>query len=316
MRELLEADPACAERLGGKSDVWRIEEVGDGNLNQVFLVRGSHGGLAVKQSLPYLRLVGEAWPLPLNRAFFENHALAVQWRHAPGLVPQVIKYHEQMYCIVMELLEPHIIMRKGMIGAIEYPRFTDTITEFMAATLFQTSDLAVDTETKRAQVAVFCGNHVLCKITEDVIFTEPYTSHPNNRWTQPYLDDYAKRWRENSDLAVAISRLKLKFLTCSEALLHGDLHTGSIMVTDTDTRIIDPEFAFYGPIAFDVGKLIANLVISYFSQAGHETQPSERDGYRRWIASTIVQVWDGFYAKFLSRWSDTTSTNAYPNLLI
>ena len=49
------------------------------------------------------------------------------------------------------------------------------------------------------------------------------------------------------------------------------------MVTDDDTRVIDPEFAFYGPIAFDVGMLLANFWMSYFSQRGHE-QEGDRDG--------------------------------------
>ena len=315
LTDFLAEDESNAKLLGGKPSDWKINEVGDGNLNLVFIVRGPSGGLVVKQSLPYLRLVGESWPLPLNRAFFEAEALAAQWKHAPNLVPQVFKYYPKLYCIIMELLEPHIIMRKGMIDGIEYPQFAEAITEFMAATLFETSDLAQDTHTKRAGVKMFSGNDTLCKITEDVIFTEPYMEHPNNRWTAPYLDDYAKRWRDDKDLAVGISRLKQKFLTCTEALLHADLHTGSIMITKTDTRVIDPEFAFYGPIGFDVGKLIANLIISYFSQAGHEQQPGERDQYRRWICDTIIQVWNGFRTKFLERWRNVQSVNAYPNAL-
>ena len=56
--------------------------------------------------------------------------------------------------------------------------------------------------------------------------------------------------------------MKLKFLTDAQALIHGDLHTGSIMVTDSDTRAIDPEFAFFGPMGFDIGALIGNLLIA------------------------------------------------------
>ena len=59
-----------------------------------------------------------------------------------------------------------------------------------------------------------------------------------------------------------MQQLKLKFLTSAEALVHGDLHTGSIMVTEEDTRAIDPEFAFFGPMGFDVGALIGNLLIA------------------------------------------------------
>ena len=61
-------------------------------------------------------------------------------------------------------------------------------------------------------------------------------------------------------------------MTQSQSLLHGDLHTGSIMVSKNETKIIDPEFAFYGPMGFDIGALIANLLMNYFSQNGHEKE--------------------------------------------
>ena len=311
--KILDNDSVCdelaknlniAERLGGSKDSWKTSEVGDGNLNQVFIVEGEQTSLVVKQALPYLRLVGESWPLPLSRAYFESMALASQNSITPGLVPEVLHYDEAMYCIVMEYLHPHIIMRKGMIAGTVYEKFADTITTFMANNLFYTSDLAVPAGTKRLEVGKYCGNHVLCKITEDVIFTEPYMEHANNRWTSPQLDGYAKRWREDDDLHVAINKLKYKFLNETQALLHGDLHTGSIMVTETDTRVIDPEFAFYGPMGFDVGKIIANFLISYFSQTGHEENKGARDDYRVWILETTVKLWDDFYKKFLELWQE------------
>ena len=45
------------------------------------------------------------------------------------------------------------------------------------------------------------------------------------------------------------------------------------MATPGDTRFIDPEFAFYGPMGFDVGALVANLFLAYFAQPGHEPTP-------------------------------------------
>lgn len=40
-----------------------IVEVGDGNLNLVYLVHGPSGTVVVKQALPYVRCVGESWPV-------------------------------------------------------------------------------------------------------------------------------------------------------------------------------------------------------------------------------------------------------------
>ncbi len=304
--------PAIAARLGGRAADWAVREVGDGNLNLVFIVEGPAGGVAVKQALPYVRLVGESWPLPLSRAHYEHLALVEQARHVPDLVPAVLHYEPGQAFIVLELLQPHIIMRRGMIQAIRYPRFADDIARFMAETLFRTSDLCLPAAEKKARIAAFCGNTALCKITEDLIFTEPYMVAPNNRWTSPELDGIAAEFRADAELKLAVSRLKLKFLAAPEAMLHGDLHTGSVMATPEQTKVIDPEFAFYGPMGFDIGAVLANLLLNYFSQDGHATPEAPRADYQDWVLATTVEVWQKFAAHFLSLWRSHATGDAYP----
>ncbi|RTE92385.1 S-methyl-5-thioribose kinase [Bradyrhizobium sp. LVM 105] len=301
-----------AARLGGEPASWTITEVGDGNLNLVFIVKGARGGVAVKQALPYVRLVGESWPLPLSRAHYEYLALSKQAQLAPGLVPALLHHNENLALTVMELLEPHIIMRKGLVAGTQYPGFVGDITTFMARTLFFTSDLALSAAEKKEGIAAFAGNHALCKITEDLIFTDPYRIAEQNRWTAPYLDALAAELRDDMELHVAISRLKLKFMASPEALLHGDLHTGSIMVTESQTRVIDPEFAFYGPMGFDVGAVLANLLMAYFASAGHERSPGARAAFEGWVLETVEQVWSEFARKFLELWRAGAAGDAYP----
>ena len=301
--------------LGGQHEHWSIAEVGDGNLNLVFIVKGPDGGVAVKQALPYVRLVGESWPLPLSRAHYEHMALTEQARLTGRLVPKIHHYDERQALIVMELLEPHIIMRRGMIAATEYPKFADDISSFMAHILYFTSDLALKADRKKALVAAFAGNTALCKITEDLIFTDPYRVAELNRWTSPQLDAYAARWRADGDLKVAISRLKLKFLSSAEAMLHGDLHTGSVMLTPEDTRVIDPEFAFMGPMGFDVGAILANFLLNFLAQDGHEKTLGDRDAYREWVLVTLARIMSEFRAKFLALWRENPTGDAYPATL-
>jgi 5-methylthioribose kinase len=304
--------PPVRERLGGESSSWRIREVGDGNLNLVFIVEGNREGVVVKQALPYVRLVGESWPLPLERSWFEYSALMEQDRCAPGLTPKVFHFDRAQAMIVMEYLRPHVIMRKGLIGGIEYPRFADHIAGFLAATLFNTSALAGTAAEHKARVGLFAPNTALCKITEDLVFTDPYREAPLNRWTRPWLDAQKEAFERDSALKVAAQALKLKFMTSAEALIHGDLHTGSIMVTAENTRVIDPEFAFIGPMGFDVGAVIGNLFLAYFAQAGHEAQPHARDAYREWILAQAERVWSGFHDRFLAQWRAAPSSDAYP----
>src|SRR5712664_4757955 len=75
--------PAVSAVLGGGPAVWKVREVGDGNLNLVFVVEGPKSGVVLKQALPYVRLVGESWPLSVRRAFFEHQALRAQSAVAP-----------------------------------------------------------------------------------------------------------------------------------------------------------------------------------------------------------------------------------------
>ena len=164
----------------------------------------------------------------------------------------------------------------------------------------------------KARAELFAPNTALCKITEDLVFTDPYREAPLNRWTSPYLDAEKRAFERDSVLKVAAQARKYQFMTSAQALIHGDLHTGSIMVTLEDTRVIDPEFAFIGPIGFDVGAVIGNLLLAFFAQEGHEAASGARDAYRDWILAQAEKVWSGFHRRFLEFWRAAPSGDAYP----
>jgi 5-methylthioribose kinase len=300
IRSYLQALPVARERLGHDHAKWRVREVGDGNLNLVFIVEGA-GAVVVKQALPYVRLVGESWPLPLKRSFFESNALFIQERYAPGLTPQIYHFDDRMALIVMEYLSPHIILRKGLMQRKLYPKAASTIAHFMAHTLFNTSMLASSAEAHKARIELFASNTALCKITEDLVFTDPYREAALNRWTAPYLDDIKAAFERDNPLKLAAQEKKWQFLTEAQALIHGDLHTGSVMVTAEDTRVIDPEFAFVGPMAFDVGAIIANYLLSFFSHRGQSVDGSP-DSYCDWILEQTQVLWTVFEAEFTKLW--------------
>lgn len=311
IRPYLAGLPAIRETLGGDPAGWAVTEVGDGNLNLVFIVEGPAGGLVVKQALPYVRLVGDSWKLPLDRAWFEWQALSEQARHVPHLVPKLHHFDAGMALIVMEWLTPHIILRRGMIAGTRYPRLAAHMAEFLAQTLFKTSDLYAPAAEKKPKMALFSANTALCRITEDLVFTDPYRIAPLNRWTAPQLDGIAAEFHADAAAKVAVQELKWAFLTRAEALVHGDLHTGSIMVTEADSRAIDPEFAFYGPMGFDIGALLANVFLAYFAQAGHATAADDRDDYRSWLLVQAEAIWNGFGQRFLELWRAEAKGDAF-----
>ena len=303
------------ERLGSPPERWRVREVGDGNLNLVFIVEGDAGGVVVKQALPYVRLVGDSWPLPLKRTFFEYHALTRQARRDPGRVPAVFHFDPAQALLVMEYLSPHKILRRDLEAGVKHEGLADQLGNFLARALFRGSDLSMKTAERKADVALFADNVALADITETLVFTDPYYAAPMNRHTSPQLDGLVAELRADVDLKVAAQQLKLKFCNHAEALVHGDMHTGSIMAHAGDARVIDPEFAIYGPFGFDVGMLIANFLMAYFAQAGYETRPGERDDFRAWTLDVAEGVWSRFRAEFARLWRTERTGILFPRAL-
>ncbi len=301
LRQRLAGVPAVTDRLGRDTAAWAVREVGDGNLNLVFAVTSPQGALIVKQALPWLRVVGTGWPLPLNRSFFEYSALTRHAARDPGRVPQVFHFDEAQALVVMRYLSPHVILRKSVVAGVQHPQLARDMGLFLARSLFRGSPLALTGQQARAEMALFAGNWELADITENLVFSDPYVEAKLNRHT-PGLEQWVDRLRADRDMKVAAQAMKQAFTTKAETLLHGDLHSGSIMVTAQDTQVIDPEFAIYGPMGFDVGMLLANFLLGYFAQSGHESGPGARDGMRGWLLGTVTETWEVFAAEFAHLW--------------
>ena len=288
-------------------------EVGDGNLNFVFFVENADdptNSLVVKQALPYLRVVGESWPLTQERVRYETQALRKHNEVAPGLAPEVYDYNDEMSALIMEHLREHEIMRKPLVARQRFPKFADHISTFLANTLFFTSDLYLTGAEKKKYMELFT-NEELRKLQEDFVYTNPYMESEENNWN-PLIDDEVQAVRANWELKMAIADAKRAYTTHAEALIHADLHTGSIMLNEEDTRVIDPEFAFFGPMGYDIGAVLQNLVLNYLSHYGHTPDKAERESYQAYLLQTIGDIWNGFAAKFDALWAENNRGEAVP----
>ncbi|XP_076933269.1 methylthioribose kinase-like [Bidens hawaiensis] len=298
--EYIKSTPSLASKLGHELNNLKIKEVGDGNLNFVYIVISPSGSVVIKQAVPYVRLIGESWPLAKERSYFEATALKRQHELCPKHVPEVYHFDRSMSLIGMRYIEPpHIILRKGLVSGVKYPLLAEHMSEFMANTLFYTSLLYLTTTQHKRAVAEFCGNVEICRLTEQVVFSDPYKISEHNRWTSPYLDGDVEAIRNDKELKVEVAELKSMFCERTQALIHGDLHTSSVMVTQDSTQVIDPEFSFYGPMGFDIGAFIGNLFLAYFAQDGYA---DDRKTYKEWIINTISETWNLFHKKFTSLW--------------
>lgn len=290
-----------------------IREVGDGNLNLVFIIENTANpaeSVVLKQALPFLRVAGDTWPLTRERMRYETQALLKYNELAPGLVPIVYDYDDEMSLVIMEHLKHHEIMRKSLVARKVFPRFVDHITTFLVNSLFFTSDLYLTGPEKKLLEAKFV-NEQLRKLQEDFVYTNPYKKSPENRWN-PLVDDAVQAVRANPELKMAIAEMKQAYMTHAEALIHADLHTGSIMLNAEDTRIIDPEFAFFGPIAYDVGAVLQNLVLNYLAHYAHTPDRAERAAYQAYLLEMVRDIWNEFARKFDEVWAHNNRGELVP----
>lgn len=283
-------------------------EVGDGNLNLVFRVRSARASVIVKQALPYLRVAGDAWPLTRHRARIEAHAIDVHEKLAPGLLPRTMHFDTAMSALVFEDLSEHITWREALIAAQPMDDVAETVGQYCAAVILGTSDVLLPSRQRKILRRDFVYSE-LCLVTEDLIFTAPYLNSTSNRY-DPEIADAVKALRNDRGLRSAAAEMRFAFKTRDEALIHGDLHTGSVMIKPGDTRVIDLEFAFFGPFGFDPGVLLANLALSRLAHdaAGNHAFSSVVDLYAQqyWVAlvEEIRRLWnpsEPWHARFLSQ---------------
>ncbi|WP_299967559.1 S-methyl-5-thioribose kinase [uncultured Roseobacter sp.] len=307
--ERLKGVAALAAQVGEDASTWRVEEIGDGNLNLVFIVSGPGGKAIIKQALPYVRLVGDSWPLPLYRAFFEYHALTRQAARDPGAVPVVHYFDETQALIVMEFLAPHVILRRKLIAGERVEGLAAFLGCYCARTAFRGSELSMQSGDKKTDVALFAGNIEIPAITEALVFTDPYFDAEMNNQTEG-LEPVVARLRADVGLKVRAQKALQRFVSNTETMVHGDLHSGSIMSTDSDSKVIDPEFVQYGPMGFDIGMLCANFLMAYFSQPAHRA--SGLDDYQAWILAVIADTCSTFETEFRHLWKTERTGILYP----
>lgn len=289
--------PAVADYVSSLlgTNVHQVNEIGDGNLNLVYRVSTDDQSVVVKQAIPYLRAAGEGWPLTLDRARIEAAALAEHAKVAPGMTPLVHHYDPELFLIVMEDLHSHILWRSALCDGVRVAGAAHGVGQFLAKTLLGTSDILMPADERKALQSQFI-NPQLCAITEDLVFTAPYGDAESNK-----VDDAARELaaelKRDRAMHLLAAQLRWNFRTRSEALLHGDLHTGSVMVAPQDPRVIDPEFAFFGPMGFDIGNVFANLA---FARIRHDVLGNQE--FARSIDDDAQTFWNAFVEGVHAQW--------------
>ena len=293
-----------------------IEEVGDGNLNLVFIVKDVNGqGVVLKQALPYVRLVGPEWPMTPDRARLEAEAMEAHSTLAPSAVPVLHHFNPERFIIAMEDLSDHVVWRTALNEGRTDEGVAAALGDYVARIAFGTSIFFVDPEQQKRDMARAI-NPELCTITEDLVFTEPWVDAGRNS-VLPDNDADVAAIASDDFMVSSMGLAKWIFMTHAEALIHGDLHSGSVMIKGDSSgnlasaRAIDSEFAFFGPVAFDLGVLWAN----YFIAAARAHALGE-DDRARWCLDLSGQTWEAFEGRLRTLWPERRDPRVFTDAFL
>jgi len=281
----------------------KAKEIGDGNINYVFKVwdENTRKSVIIKHADVLLRSSGRELDVDRNR--IEAQVLMKQAKLAPKLVPEVYKYDSVMCVLAMEDISEYSNLRTELLAKKTFPTLANDIASFMVNTLLPTTDLVMDSAKKKDRVKEFI-NKDLCKISEDLVFTEPYIDYKGrNIILEENFEFVEQELYNDKNLILEVGKLKNNFMNNAQALVHGDLHSGSIFATKSAIKVLDPEFAFYGPMGYDIGNVIGNLFFS-LANAYVMQDTKEVEAFIKWLLKTIEEIVDLFKEKFVKLYKE------------
>jgi 5-methylthioribose kinase len=272
-----------------------------GNINHVCHVEDKKGhSLYIKQAGLETR-ISKDMTASVDRNRQESEILQIEEKLAPGMVPHIYFYDTVMHACGMEDCSDFEVMRDAMLKHETFPLFADQISTFMVNTLLYTSDVVMDHKEKKELTRKFITPD-LDDITEKLVLMEPYLGADRNNVYEPNRSFVEKELYHDDGLHLAVARLKFNFMTNAQALLHGDLHTGSIFIKPDAMKVFDCEFGTFAPIGYDVGNIIANLIFAYDNGLA-----SGDDAFCDWCLDSIEELTDLFIDKYNAAYDEAAT---------
>ena len=114
----------------------------------------------------------------------------------------------------------------------------------------------------------FPDNLEMRKLNHQHIFSLPFMV--DNGFSldaiQTGLQELSMPYKQDEQLKKQISDIGDKYLSPGTTLLHGDYYPGSWMTDENQLYVIDPEFGFAGFAEFDIGVMLAHMIMATQSE--------------------------------------------------
>lgn len=291
-----------------------LEEDGDGYINFVYRVSDGKVKLILKQARKDGR-VADLHDMSMDRAALEYDYMKLGHLIVPEYLPELYFYDDENLVFAVEDVSHLKIARFQLNKSIMFPKMAGQIAEYLAKIHFYTSDYYLDTETFR-KLQVRFMNIKMRSVFDDMAFGNRDVDGSGKMGFE--LDpDYADYIRDLVfDPRVVLERYKLRdlFMRKAEVLLHGDFHTSNVFVDQEDLKVIDMEYAFFGPAAYDLGYQESHL-LSQVTCGAFRPFPSEEDRWTfvSYALATMQHLFDEYCRVFFECW-DTDAKPIYQNV--
>lgn len=274
----------------------------DGLCNHLVLVKSMRTGksIVLKQILPYVRALkdrGVLMPMKLERINTEVYYTKLLDKIIKGAVPEIHLWDKDNSIVIMEDLSDMGILRNEMIKLKKFPTCASQLGEFIGRSAFFTSDLFLSENEKSALENIFEFNNDGC-IFENLVFEAPFHDYKARDITHTLKKDLEDTCN-NSEVLKEVAMLKDLFTDKKQALMHADLHASNIFVDEKHMKVFDGEYAHYGPVAYDLGRLIGSFIMNYASLIGiKDISEEEKEDYQDYILGMILEVFKAFEISF------------------
>ena len=290
--------PLTCKRLAGDS------RSVDGHVNEITRVATSDGrSLILKQLMPHVQLAshGEFYELPLTRMAVEVHALRFWERLCPGTTPQIYHWDDAQKLLVMEDLGRLCLLSESILERRRFPEVGKQLGEFLGKTSFYTSEFFLSLEEKQLLQNTFADGQT--KPFWNHLFFQSAMLTPPLEAVNPLVRGELAELCALSPVRREVERLQERYTWQRQCLIHSDLHTSNVFADERGIKVFDAEYATYGPVAFDLGRLLSSLILSYAAlNAKDEVPEAEKKEYQEYLLDLIEEIYQEFGDSFQTAW--------------
>lgn len=249
--------------IGTDEVLLSLTKPGEGNMNYTLRVQTDARSLIVKQARPYV----EKYPTiaaPVERAVIEGQFYQRIARNPTlrAAMPELLGADKDESLLVLEDLGESSDYTYLYQGNASGPNNTLIPSELHELIRFMS---LLHNQFRAAQPDPAFANQAMRTLNAEHIFNYPFLAENgfDLDTVQPGLQALAIPHKQDNALKQAVAGLAEQYTSNNHAglcsLLHGDYYPGSWLHTQAGTRVIDPEFCFYGPPEFDLGVMLAHL---------------------------------------------------------